>query len=127
MGWRDNSWPSGDARGPWCRIGSVLNPTDMYRAPDSDGPGSYRVADERVAWNKLAGQVLILELEESRYFRLNRAGSVLWEHLASAPVPVSRRQLASVLVEVFGIAQEQADADVGVFLDRMGSFGLLEA
>lgn len=87
----------------------------------------YRVADERVAWNKLAGQVLILELENSRYFRLNRAGSVLWEHLALASEPVSRGQLVSVLVDEFGIGEDRAASDVAVFLDRMGSFGLVEA
>jgi hypothetical protein len=89
--------------------------------------GPYRVADERVAWNKVADQVLILELENSQYFRLNRAGGVLWEYVASAPGPVSDGQLAAVLVDVFGITEEQAAADVRVFLNRMGSFGLLEA
>jgi Coenzyme PQQ synthesis protein D (PqqD) len=87
----------------------------------------YRVADERVAWNNLAGQVLILEMENSQYFRLNRAGGVLWEHVASAPGPVSSEQLIQVLVDAFGITEERAAADVTVFLDRMSSFGLLEA
>jgi len=87
----------------------------------------YRVADERVAWNNLAGQVLILEMENSRYFRLNRAGSVLWEHVVSAPGPVSYEELTAVLVDEFGITEERAAADVRAFLDRMGSFGLLEA
>ena len=94
--------------------------------PDSDGR-LYRVASERVAWNTLAGQVLILELENSEYFRLNQAGSALWEYVASAPGPVSSGQLATVLIDAFGITEEQATADVDAFLNRMGSFGLLEA
>jgi hypothetical protein len=85
------------------------------------------VADERVAWNKLAGHVLILEMENSRYFRLNRAGGLLWEHVASATNPVSSGQLVRLLVDEFGITGERAAADVRAFLDRMGSFGLLEA
>ena len=87
----------------------------------------YRVADERVAWNTLAGQVLILEMGNSEYFRLNRAGSALWEYIASAPGPVSSGRLATVLIDAFGITQDQATADVGAFLNRMSSFGLLEA
>jgi Coenzyme PQQ synthesis protein D (PqqD) len=85
-----------------------------------------RLADRRVAWTEVSGEVLILDLISSMYYQLNEAGSLLWEHVAAASGPVTAGQLGEVLMERFGISEAQAAADVELFLGHLNAMSLLE-
>lgn len=69
------------------------------------------------------GRVVGLDLRSSRYFSLNQSAAVLWEELEG---DVEADELATRLVERFGIERTAADADVEAFLEEMRSSGLLE-
>lgn len=85
--------------------------------------------DTRVRW---AGQVLsraildeavLLNPECGLYFGINSSGSLLWSAMAEG---VSAGELVRLLVERFGISDEQAWGDVSRFVNELGRHGLVE-
>lgn len=75
-----------------------------------------------VAWQSIAGEMLIVDLQRSRTLGLNAAGSFLWERIASS----SGESLSAALSHHFSIEQARADCDVRAFVEDLSSRGLLE-
>lgn len=73
-------------------------------------------------WRELDGEVIALDADDSIYLATNAAGTLLWEALAAG---ASREQLAGLLVDAYGIAGDQADADARAFLADLETRGLL--
>ena len=81
-----------------------------------------RLRDSRLEWREVEGQVLALDLSDSRYLLVNRSGAVLWEPLREGS---TREALVLRLVNEFGIDRERAGKDVGAFLDELDRRDLL--
>lgn len=97
-----------------------------HSEPVAQAGAGIRVADGRVAWTRIDSEVIVLDLEASEYFRLNRAGGLLWETIATSGVPLSVAALVETLVAAHHISEEQATADVRRFLERLDGYALLE-
>ena len=69
---------------------------------------SYQWNQAEIASDVVDGEAVIIHLTDGTYYSLDRAGTVIWEALAS---PRSPSTLADSLVTRYGIAQEQARAD----------------
>jgi hypothetical protein len=78
--------------------------------------------DADLDWREVEGELVALDLRESRYLAVNRTGKVLWGALAEG---ASREELIGTVVETFDIERERATADVDVFITELESRGLL--
>jgi hypothetical protein len=74
-------------------------------------------------WREVEGQLVALDLSESRYLAVNEAGRVLWAALADG---ATHDELVERLVDAFGIERSRAAADVDAFAAELESRGLLE-
>lgn len=73
-------------------------------------------------WREVEGELVALDLRESRYLAVNRTGRVLWAALADG---ATRDELVERLVEAFGVERARAAADVDAFTAELASRDLL--
>jgi hypothetical protein len=81
-----------------------------------------RLRDGDLDWREVEGELVALDLRESRYLAVNRTGQVLWAALADGATPA---ELVERLVEAFGIERARAKDDVDAFTAELESRGLL--
>jgi len=77
-----------------------------------------------LTWHEAGDDLVVLDLEEAVYLRLNASGRVLWDRLSK---PSSTADLEQALVDEFGIAVSQAGDDVADFIAQLTTRRLLEA
>lgn len=83
----------------------------------------YRAADN-VAYEVLDGEAVLLDLDSSRYYSLNRSGARAWQVLADG---AGADEASAAVVERFDVAADVASADVSELIDRLLAAGLLVA
>ncbi len=83
----------------------------------------YRLKPSAVDWRIADGEVVALDVANSRYLAVNRSGAVLWPLLAEG---ATRDRLRDALVERYGQEEEVATKDVRAFLGWLDESGLLE-
>ena len=81
-----------------------------------------RLREAEVDWREVEGELIVLDLRESRYLAINRTGQVLWTALVKG---ATEDVLIERLIEAFGIDRERAVADVQAFTSELDSRGLL--
>lgn len=82
-----------------------------------------RLREKRVVWQRLDGDVVVLDLDTSDYLRLNATAGVLWEELAAG---CSEEHLASTLSLTYRIEPDRARQDVDAFVRDVLRRGLVE-
>lgn len=70
----------------------------------------------------LDDMLLMMSVEQGKYFGLNGAGPRIWELLEH---PISQDQLVEALLEEYEVTREMCAAEVGTFLDGLRERGLL--
>ena len=90
-----------------------------------EGRLTLREAD--LDWRQVEGELVVLDLRESRYLAINRTGRALWAALAEG---ATRNELIESLVTHLGlddacIDHARAAADVDAFTSELDSRGLL--
>ncbi|MGX1305701.1 hypothetical protein AB7M35_000421 [Amorphus suaedae] len=70
----------------------------------------------------LDGELLMMSVEQARYFNLNAVGSRIWELLA---VPMSVDGLTEALSDEYDVAPAEARLEVERFLGALRERGLL--
>jgi hypothetical protein len=78
--------------------------------------------DADLDWREVEGELVVLDLRESRYLAINRTGRALWGTLVEG---ATRDQLVDRLVDGFDVERNQAAADVDAFTAELESRGLL--
>lgn len=81
-----------------------------------------RLRTNDITWQEVDDAIVVLDLSGSQYFRLNGTGAFLWLALAQGS---DRSRLVADLTSEYGVSAEQADRDVGQFLDQLDSAELL--
>jgi hypothetical protein len=81
-----------------------------------------RLADSKLDWRAVEGEILALDLESAEYLSINRTGALLWRELAAG---TSREQLADRFAAETGIGADRAAHDVDAFLGQLAAQGLL--
>jgi Coenzyme PQQ synthesis protein D (PqqD) len=82
----------------------------------------WKLRDADLDWREVEGELVALDLRESRYLAINRTGQVLWTALAEG---ATEDELTERLVEAFDIERTRAAADVNAFTTDLESRGLL--
>jgi hypothetical protein len=82
----------------------------------------WKLRDQDLDWREVEGELVALDLRESRYLAINRTGQVLWAALAEG---ATEDELTERLVEAFEIERARAAADVDAFTTDLESRGLL--
>jgi hypothetical protein len=72
---------------------------------------------------RVRGAVVVLDPAESRYVRLNPAGSLLWDALAA---PATLEALAGRLVDAYAVDAARATADASAFVAALAERDLVE-
>jgi hypothetical protein len=83
----------------------------------------YRLKDAAIDWRITDGEVVALDVVNSRYLAVNRSGTVLWPLLAEG---ATEDQLRTALVERYGQEAKVAAKDVQRFLRWLEESGLLQ-
>ena len=82
----------------------------------------WKLRDADLDWREVEGELVALDLRESRYLAINRTGRVLWSALAEG---ATQDELIERLVESFDIERARAVADVEAFTAELESRDLL--
>jgi hypothetical protein len=85
-------------------------------------PRSTVSASPNVVSCELDGDSVLLNLDTSRYFRLNSVGSLLWSKL-EAPCTVS--ELQDAVVEGFDVEPDRCARDIEALLSSLVESGLV--
>lgn len=88
----------------------------------ADSKAAMRLRQDSLTWHVAGDDVVILDLEGSVYLKLNGSARVLWERLAES---ASEAELATALVQRFGIDEARANADVAAFIGELRRRDLL--
>jgi hypothetical protein len=83
----------------------------------------YKLRDADLDWREVEGELVALDLRESRYLAVNRSGRVLWGALAAG---ATHEELVASLVQEFELEPDKAAADVDAFTSELEARGLLE-
>ena len=82
----------------------------------------YKLRDADLDWREVEGELVALDLQDSRYLAVNRTGQVLWAALTDG---ATRDQLIDRLTGAFEVERSRAAADVDAFTGDLESRGLL--
>jgi hypothetical protein len=82
-----------------------------------------RLRADDLTWRAIDGEVVAVDIASSVYLGANPAGALLWSMLAAGSC---RDELASKLVETFGIDRARAESDVATFVQTLSARNLLE-
>jgi hypothetical protein len=73
-------------------------------------------------FNEIDGEVVMLSIENSEYYGMDKVGSRIWNLLEK---PLSFKQLVSLLMEVYEVTEEQCQIDTLEFVMKMADKKLL--
>lgn len=78
---------------------------------------------ERVSTREVEGELIILDLDDGDFFVARGTSPRIWELLVGGTTVDA---IADQLVERYGIARAQAEADITAFVDDLITRGFLE-
>lgn len=92
----------------------------------SDKPIRY-TADPHYIHRQTAGEHLLIPVGDAvsrfnGFIELNQSAALLWDALKTAR---TKKELASLLIDTFGLSERQADADADAFLSELMAHGML--
>jgi hypothetical protein len=88
----------------------------------SIGDGMAWRFSSRVAWQRIAGEVVVVDLVEGRALGLNPTGSLIWPLLETK----TSEELVTELVGSLGVDEATARVDLDEFLADLESRALIE-
>ena len=83
----------------------------------------YRLAAGRSVWRSVGSEGVVLDLQHSVYFRVNRTGQALWSMLDKG---CTAADLVESLMADVSVQRDQAEQEVSAFLAAVDSQGLFE-
>ncbi|MGS0683809.1 PqqD family protein [Nakamurella sp. GG22] len=86
-------------------------------------PRIYRIAAGRAAWRGVGDEGVVLDLDQSVYFGLNRTAGTLWPLLIRG---CTKADLVATVLAASPTSEASARADVAEFLATVDAAGLFE-
>ncbi len=85
---------------------------------------SLKVVDDKISWTETSDEIIVLNLETSKYLVVNNSGRILWHTLVSG---TTDDELIKILRTEYELGETVAAEDVELFLAALVTHGLLEA
>jgi hypothetical protein len=85
----------------------------------------YAVDPHIASWKVVAGEAVVVHLETSYYYHLNRTGTYLWQLMAAGPH--SEADLVAALADNVRRGPDQVAPDVHALLDSLLTENLVRA
>lgn len=83
-----------------------------------------RIDPTATEWRFIEGEILGLDLNTEEYFSIKGSGVPLWRQMADG---ASEQELASLLIDRYGLPLDRAAEDVRAFLTSLRARGLIES
>ena len=81
------------------------------------------VAGKDMLSSDLAGEVVILNLTEAKYYGLEAVGAQVWQMMQE---PVSVEHIRNTILDEYDVAPEQLDSELMSLLQHLHEKGLIE-
>lgn len=95
----------------------------MFGAKKEIGPDTVLQRRNDILFNEVDGEVVILSIENSQYFGLDKVGSKIWQLIEK---PLSINQLVTLLKEKYDVSLDQCMNETLVFLSELDAKKLLK-
>ena len=82
-----------------------------------------KLRTEKIVWRTVGEEMIALDTVSSQYLSVNKTAAAVWPLLQEG---CTRADIASALVERFGIEQERAGADADKLVSSLREMGLLD-
>ncbi|MFZ2961142.1 MAG: lasso peptide biosynthesis PqqD family chaperone [Candidatus Ozemobacteraceae bacterium] len=74
------------------------------------------VRSDEPVFSKLGDELVMMSIEQSKYFALDETAGVIWECLEK---PISIQEICQALMKKFDVPKEQCEQEVSAFLDQL--------
>lgn len=88
----------------------------IFKTRTNIGPDTIIQRKPDLLYNEIDGEVIMLSIENSEYYGIDKVGSRIWELLEK---PVSLKQLISRLTEEYEVSEQQCAEDTLAFLQGL--------
>ncbi len=85
-------------------------------------PQSIIRRNKNLLFNEIDGEVVMLSIENSEYYGMDKIGSRIWELIES---PVSVNELIDKLLEEYDVTRDQCTHDTTGFLEQLAEKKLI--
>lgn len=96
----------------------------IFRFKKDIGPETMLQRNSDLLFNQVDGEVVMLSMETSSYYGLDKTASRIWELLEK---PISFSEVISNLVNEYDVSKEQCQMDTIVFINKLVEKNLVTA
>ena len=84
---------------------------------------NYRINQEIVRWRIVDDEAVLINVENTFYYSLNKTGTLIWQLLLERPRPFE--EVVGAVAARFRRTEAEVGADVRQFLEQMGAENLI--
>ena len=88
----------------------------LFSANKEIGPDTLLQRKPDLLFNEIDGEVVMLSIENSEYYGMDKVGSRIWQLLEK---PMRFRELVAKLMEEYEVSEEQCTIDTLAFLKKI--------
>jgi len=94
----------------------------LFSAKKDIGPDTVLQRKPGMLFNEIDGEVVMLSIENSEYYGMDKVGSRIWQ-LLEKPIPF--KELVAKLMEEYEVSEDQCKVDTLGFIEKMTGKKLL--
>jgi hypothetical protein len=106
-----------------CLLKKQVNAMGILTAKQIIGPGSVVQRKSSLLFNEIDGEVVMLSIENSEYYGMDKVGSRIWQLLEK---PMIFKELIVSLMDEYDVTEEQCTEDSIKFLEHLDEKKLIE-
>jgi uncharacterized lipoprotein len=77
----------------------------------------YEINKDKVSWRRVNGEIIIIHLETTNYYSINKTGSIIWEMLSQQPS--SEEEIIERVSKQYSVDSKTTGKDVQLYLRTM--------
>jgi hypothetical protein len=95
----------------------------IFTAKQEIGPDTVLQRKTDMLFNEIDGEVVMLSIENSEYYGMDKVGSRIWELLEK---PLTFKELVAKLMDEYEVTEEQCGEDTMAFLKKLTDKKLID-
>ena len=96
----------------------------IYRVPESQATVAYMIDRDRITWDEIDGETLIIDAESGYYFSLEGVGSLIWSMLADG---IEEPDMVARIMSEYEVDESTARCDLHALIDVLVGEQLVDA